>query len=322
MKNRAEAARLNREITLKGMEHGGTTVAVIGQKGCGKTTELLQLANGVAHVDPYDGMTYKDTVVWLAQGYDYWNSIPDQSRIHLHFHKNSPVRLVNERFEPDDFGVAKRRMHTYKDAKQLLSRLVPYAINVIYEPTEWLFSPLVQREEPFGRQAIERYTFQSLDDLVFEGSLFFYELLHVLRTRKHRDQFVSVFADEAGRIFPMYPAGRRFMLQAWLIQSEVIHLRRMNISLYLAAHGTSSIDSRLHDKIQYWIWMRGARIRKDSPVYRYRTNVLEPGEAIIESGMFGDFKVPDLVRRGLVIAEYQREIESAKKEEDASMGYA
>lgn len=286
--NRTVAARLDNEIKCKTVRDGGVVVCVVGSKGSGKTTELLHLAENVGHV--VGRKLYPDTVLWLAQEDDYWSSL-DQSRVHLH--NDGSILFLDEDFNDLDSPVPEDREHTYTDIYNLLQNLVPGRINVIYPPESATLSDETRDE-------IAQYMMQDFNTDRIDPQLWWLDLLYLYRRYKPRSQHASIIADEFGRILPGNRGAVRWWIQGWWCERELIQLRKFNISLYTSAHGMRDIDDRFHSKIQYHIYMKGARFAPESLIRGKAAVLLPVGVAFIERDGYGNLAVPNVKQKPMI----------------------
>jgi hypothetical protein len=102
---------------------------------------------------------------------------------------------------------------------------------------------------------------------------------------KKREEFFSVFIDEAHQVVKMNPPGELFHLGNWFANS-MIDFRRNNVSLFLASHDAQLLDYRIVDRTLFFFWMPGAR------VYPRISRVKQP--------------LPDSLVKGEVIGEESR----------------
>jgi len=311
-KNVKEAKRINHVLLLHNAKDGGITAGIFGKKGAGKTTEAINLAENVAYIDPRTGQAHRETVIWCAQGVDYWTSL-DLNRVHVFHHVDYLPTFYAEDTSEIEPPVRPGHMHHYTSTVDLIRKILPGMINVIYSPKVFRFSKEVADEIEHAGMLKKSL---SDDDVKINPDMFWFEMLHYLRKRKHRLFFITVIMDEAGRLLPENTSRERFAVQGWFIELESIHLRRSNISFFIFAHSAGGIDWRYHDKIMIYGWMKGAKPNSLSMLNKKLTFYLNRGVIILEeSGLYGNLDVPYVAQRPLIYAEYEDRSDEADTED-------
>lgn len=306
------------------MNFGGISALATGPMGCGKTTYWLQTAMSVGSINsgmskedyqsnfPLD----PETVIWRGRRYDYWNSLiesnwirsfpesPIRRHVCVHVHENDELGFfaLGEPRTELEFDGNELSFLTYRDAKDLYSHLIHGAHNVVYEPITYFLKTEVvaelvkatlqdlrlarlKRKKP-GRPRKDEPPPDPADDVIqAPSSTFWFEFLETVMQIKKREEFFSVFIDEAHQVVKMNPPGELFHLGNWFANS-MIDFRRNNVSLFLASHDAQLLDYRIVDRTLYFFWMPGAR------VYPRISRVKQP--------------LPDALVKGEVIGEESR----------------
>lgn len=303
------------------MNFGGISALTTGPMGCGKTTYMIETAQAVAYMpdglskDEHnkDIPLNPETVVWRGRKYDYWNSMIASNwlrsfpqshvarHVCVHVHKDDPLdffELAEPRREVDFDGVELSFLE-YKNAKDLYSNLVKGETNVVYEPTEYFLQNDVVEE--LIKQTLEdlrlarlkrknrgkKKTPEDVDIDADKGiqapsSVFWYEFLETIMEIKKREEFFSIFIDEAHQVAKMNPPGELYHLGNWLANS-MIDFRRNNVSLFLASHDAQLLDYRIVDRVLYFFWMPGARVYpRISRIKQPLVDTLVKGEVLPE----------------------------------------
>lgn len=112
--------------------------------------------------------------------------------------------------------------------------------------------------------------------------IWWYEFVSKVLELKPQHDFLSLFLDEFQEIAPMYSRAEVFHLVGWLVNTT-FDQRRMNVSMYVVSHDTTLIDYRIKKRMEYFIYMPGARPDGDnSLVWQTLTAALVKGEYVIE----------------------------------------
>ena len=124
-----------------------------------------------------------------------------------------------------------------------------------------------------------------------------YDWIKIFEFLIYRDdvQFVDVMFDEIEDLFPLNPAGEIWNLVEYGARL-LKEFRKTYISLYAATQKVSDVDYRILNKINYFIYLRGAKTRKNSIVEQRIVNFLNPGVAIIEGSYYQYFRFNDIAR--------------------------
>jgi hypothetical protein len=112
--------------------------------------------------------------------------------------------------------------------------------------------------------------------------VWWYEFISRVLELKPQHDFLSIFLDEFQEIGPMYSRAEIFHLVGWLVNTT-FDQRRMNVSMFAVSHDTTLIDYRIKKRMEYFIYMPGARPDGDnSLVWQSLTASLVKGEYVIE----------------------------------------
>ena len=124
-----------------------------------------------------------------------------------------------------------------------------------------------------------------------------YEWLDVFDVLLHRKNvdWISILFDEIEDLFPLNPSGEVWRLVEKGAQ-QIKEFRKNNISLYAATQKISDVDYRILNKINYFVYLRGAKVAKNSIVSQKRVNFLRHGQGIIESSFFEQFEFENIIR--------------------------
>ncbi|MCD6485188.1 MAG: hypothetical protein J7L47_08785 [Candidatus Odinarchaeota archaeon] len=119
--------------------------------------------------------------------------------------------------------------------------------------------------------------------------------LFELLIKREDVSWISIIFDEMEDLFPMNPSGslwKEVERGAQIIKE----FRKNYISLYMVSQKISDIDYRITNKVNYRIYLRGAKVPRNSIVDQMNVNFLEPGRGIIESSYFQHFYYKDIIR--------------------------
>ena len=303
------------------MNFGGISALATGPMGCGKTTYWLQTAMSVGSLnngkckEDYQSniMLDPETVIWRGRRYDYWNSLiesnwiksfpssPIKKHVCVHVHENDELDFfeLSEPRREVEFDGRELSFLKYKNARDLYKHLIRGAHNVVYEPTNYFLKAEVVAElikatlEDLRLARLKRKkkgrakNGEGEEDEFIQApsSTFWFEFLETVMEIKKREEFFSVFIDEAHQVVKMNPPGELFHLGNWFANS-MIDFRRNNVSLFLASHDAQLLDYRIVDRTLFFFWMPGAR------VYPRISRVKQP--------------LPDALVKGEVIGEESR----------------
>jgi hypothetical protein len=171
----------------------------------------------------------------------------------------------------------------YKDAEDLLRHLKWGAINVVLEPqTYHLSQTLIQklREKKMdisedddrenerkklrkekGKPHVKKSTRNVQTDYErreVSSSYFWFDMIHVAKSQ-NRDRHIMFSLDEVDDIFEARSEGDVWKLIE-MLANDWKDLRKHNISTVLSTHEIDFIDWRILPRIDYIIWITGARL--------------------------------------------------------------
>jgi len=124
-----------------------------------------------------------------------------------------------------------------------------------------------------------------------------YDWIRIFEFLIYRDdvRFVDIMFDEIEDLFPLNPAGEIWNLVEYGARL-LKEFRKTYISLYAATQKISDVDYRILNKINYFIYLKGAKTKKNSIVDQRIVNFLKPGVAIIEGSYYQYFRFNDIAR--------------------------
>jgi energy-coupling factor transporter ATP-binding protein EcfA2 len=264
-------------LTKNNDARGGRLCLITGEQGCGKTTLLRRLAEIFLEHDTI--------VIWRGRPVEqiYWIPNWKERCVFWHWERDSfkayDVRgSVN--IPIDDIEV-----RSYASPRDLMKKLTRGKINVVYEPTEFYFSDEVNMFDVV-RKSTGLKIAEKVKREPHESEFIWFEIMYLLISRLDT-YWYAVLIDEADDIFPENPQSIRWKLQEWA-KNSMRDLRKTRTSLVMCTHALGDMDHRIRSKIQFFIYMKNARIPETSTVKRKTlANALEVGEFIIENGYFG-----------------------------------
>lgn len=280
---------------------GGTMALLLGDKGAGKTTGLLNLAAGVSCRDDNDPEWQAETVIWRARSIDYWTRIdPGRRTVWLHCEDVDRIR-----FSADGVRPMVPPVRTYESTADLLDQIqtmrgithVIYSPSGMYEIDEGFRDELAMDRKEVLKALLKRH--------IDIEALFWYELFYVLTRHTSREFFCTVVLDELQRLFPPSTRGLRYHIQALIALEILPDFRKQNKSLVAAAHSTQNIDYRIYPLIQVYGYMRGARPIKGSQV-KVGMGLQDPGVVMWDAGNYGRMRFNMTPNLPLVIADRDR----------------
>ena len=293
------AVEIAQRLTHHGYRDGGTMCLLIGDKGSGKTTGLLNLAEGVRYKDEEGGGWRRETVIWRARSIDYWTRVdPGRRTVWVCAADDGRIRWsadgVRELLPPVRF---------YTTVQDLIDQIQerPGKIHVVYSPNGiYDFDPRFQDEMGMGRKDIIKAVYKRELDI---ESIFWYEMMFVLTRHTSRRFFCSLIMDELQRLLPPSTRGLRYHIQAFMALEILPDFRKQNKSLFAAGHATSNMDYRLYPLIQVYGYMRGGKVKKGSSVRNNALALQEPGIVMWDAGLFGRMKFRAYPNLPLVICD-------------------
>jgi len=296
-----EGKRLFEKITTHSYGTGGAnTVIAYGELGAGKTTLLRHIVGVVKGYDKKSQSFIPETVIWRGREHDDWTSFGNKCVLHIHMndYDHPDIEYTKPRapehqyygrgiqFVRDDTNVVMKLselppIFLYEDAEELYHKLVPGAINVVYEPQDYIINDkIVTIITRMGMDKVTKFKSRIVDSPLFWIEFFYYLVLH------KTDDFISVFFDEIDDLIEVQPAGIKWYLQLWF-KKIMKNFRRRGISLYSTVHKEKDIGQWLSTKMQCRLYTRGAPTGADSLVHKLLPYYLEKGYVIIDFNNFG-----------------------------------
>jgi energy-coupling factor transporter ATP-binding protein EcfA2 len=297
---------------------GGTMTSLIGKRGTGKTTLMLQLAQSYMHYpsnvrnrSAYE-LLKPETVIWRGRSYDYWNSLDPRYWESVHGLKNpKPLVIHNHisnehyQFTVDVNGVRqelpldKFNFKEYETEEELVKNIIPGAINVVYEPSMYFLPDYfvhqleirnIKIRQPLNKKKTDGEEIpvkqtpisKKYEPVETNPSVFWYPFIDQLMKLKQRSDFISLILDDANTLFEENPRGEKWHMEESFV-SSIIDLRRLNISLLLSCHETGLMYWKVRRRSDFMIYLRGAYPDKQqSRVLWTLPTKLAIGQAIVE----------------------------------------
>jgi len=258
-------------------KYGGRICLITGEQGSGKTTMLRRLAEAY--------LSQGTVVIWRGRPVEQIHWVPNWKERCVFFHHSDDeftaydVRGTVSINITDELDVKE-----YTDARDLYKKLEDGKINVVYEPTTFKFSKGVGLVDVVYK-SVSKKAAKKLLKQPQEGNLFWFEVIYVL-IHRHDTKWFALLLDEADDIFPESPQGIRWRFQEWA-KNVMRDLRKTRTNFVICTHAINDLDFRIRSKIQFWIYMKNAKVPRSSIVKPYVTSYLKRGQFIIENGLFG-----------------------------------
>jgi hypothetical protein len=297
-----EGHRLTEEMLCHNNESGGITAALFGSKGSGKTTLLLTIAQTVTCINPITGQQEFETVLWRGGTEDYWNWLPREN-VFLFIHRDDMPRfkVLNDLTLTEIPRSELPEIIEYSSIKDLYSKLKRQQINVIYEPTTYKLTNRIKNMiQKRGVTGDELFKNKSVDPIIF-----WFELVDWLIKNK-AIEFLTIIIDETDQLLPQSPSGARWHLNLWF-RDVMRAFRKRNMSMFLACHGFTDIDGRIHAKIMIRVYMKGTCTPNTSLIYKTAPVTLPQGTYYIERDAWGIAKFRKITEQPRVIVKLEEE---------------
>ena len=289
-------SELTRVLKDRDPAYGGVSVLTTGDPGCGKSNALASIA--------LKDFKKGNIVMWRGKNTCQWSILTYKTKkLKFWFKEGLTYKLIKRIKKKNSLGKKKYssfkyfgKVETYKDEKDLINRVDNEYINII-QTTPHSTKSNAQTKE-FIREWID-----ILDEMISR----FY------------DDPITLIYDEYEDFAPAAKKGTyRLVNQVGDIQKE---LRKHDIHFFGATHKVTEIFHVVLNKIPWMIYMKGARPRAGSRVYRKSTMKLKAGEAIIDGQRFTNFKFKFVGQAKKFTSEIhlpQKTMEKFQKEDDLS----
>jgi len=236
-------------LLKRSRDHGGITAIVLGPMGTGKTTFLLSKL-----VIPLLRRR-EEVLIWRGGAFCQWGYL-EPSRVRLLLVEECRYRFID-----------RRTGETHKPL-DLPHSLGVYEVLYIGYP-----SHVLEHAKP------------GFLNVVYCSDLFFIEMLEELNERPDI-RWVSVFHDEVQKLAPSNVEDHMWKRNKRLADA-LADTRKNYVSFYCTAHDLSDVDYRVARKMMYRVYLRDARIPRDSIIKNKMLSYkLRLGEAIVEGGRF------------------------------------
>jgi len=262
------ASELTQQLVTHSNIHGGVAALLVAPPGAGKTTFLLRIAKEVGYIDT-DGKRRWETVIWRGREFDYFSVINKKALV-IHMHKpdyDAGFKVSYENGKPYDMTGIEIRV--YKSIPHLNQNIVKQKINWVYPPNTYHVSKELKKILNKGGMKDEDIGTEELTD----NTLWWFELWYYLSKYK-RMQFLSIFFDEAQQLMGRSAQGLKWHVNQYLFKYLFADARKRKISIFMACHGITELDGPIRvNKIGWKVYMKGARVEKDSEIWRSATRL-------------------------------------------------
>ena len=270
--------RLLDELITNRESRGGRLCVITGEQGSGKTTMLRRIAEAL--------LEQGTVVIWRGRQVEQIHWIPEwQNRCTFWHWNKDEFKAYDVRGNAAINITDELDVRTYTNPPDLIKHLEKEKINVVYEPSTFYFTKSLQLLDVIRKSAGLKIAKKVLNQ-PHEGELIWFEIFYLLVNRMNT-YWYAVMLDEADDIFPESPQDLRWKLQEWA-KNILRDLRKTRTNLVMCTHALSDMDYRVRSKIQFWIYMRNAKIPDTSVIKKKElTCQLTIGQYIIENGFFG-----------------------------------
>lgn len=273
-------------FTKRDMKHGGVSALITGEPGCGKSNALVEISTKEIG---------KSILIWRMKNSCQW-SIFTNTKCKLIFHLKAGLEynLFNKyRGRASKFcgyGTVKK----WKTPEELISNLDIDSVNVVQTLPYSAKSNAQQKF--FVKEWIEIF-----DALVWRRSI----------------TPVTLIFDELEDLCPLGKSGFHHSNQQ--VADTLKEMRKTHINFFGATHRCTEIHWTLLNKIQWMIYMKGAKPRNGSSVYKKRPPKLKIGHAIIEGSFYEPFKFKLVGQEKCLLCEIkipENKVEEFTKEDE------
>lgn len=233
-------------------DHGGVSAIITGETGSGKTTFML--SHIIYYILYQHPKRYsREYLFWRGQSSCQWAYIPFE-KIKLLLDPMYEYKLVNretgEELDLDSLGL---KYEYCEDLEDFYRYAETHMLNIFYME--------------LGR---------------------FIDFLHFLNNR-HDINWISIFYDELQDLAEPNAPGELWLRNKKLAD-QLANTRKNYINFYATTHSLSSVDYRVVRKIKYRVYLKNAKIPRDS-IIRNKLLTRNPkycsiGKAIIEGSEF------------------------------------
>jgi hypothetical protein len=247
-----------RLFSKRNPKHGGVSALLTGEPGCGKSNALALIASKETDKKIY--------LIWRMKNTCQW-SIITHTKCKLLFHLKAGLeyKLFNKQTDNYSKFGAYGRVKKWTSPEELILNLELGCVNVVQTLPHSAKSNAQQRA--FVRDWIEIF-----DALVWRKSMV----------------PVTLIFDEVEDLCPFGKTG--FFHTNTQVTDILKEMRKTHINFFAATHRATEIHWTFLNKIQWMIYMKGAKPRQGSSIYAKRPAKLPLGHAIIEGSFYEDFK--------------------------------
>ncbi|MHC1599941.1 MAG: hypothetical protein ACXQS5_03860 [Candidatus Methanospirareceae archaeon] len=265
------------EILRSLIEHkhavGGTTCIITGIQGSGKTSLMLQIAQKLA--------MQGELVIWRGRQREQVHKLKNwMEKTVWWFPKSSEPRIWKVTDSRSYDITSQLDVKYYSSLKSLYQGLEVFKINIVFPAHGW---------KPSSELLKDIFEKKRKKIMVKRETTFWVDVIYYLTQIRKSRQFVAIFLDEADDVIPSGVSDQMW----WLLEYAkdlIKDARKSYTSVYFAVHNLHDIDYRIVKKCTHYIYLRGARLYRNSLVDQKKVALLGKGEAIIEHGSFGKFR--------------------------------
>jgi len=262
-------------LLSRSRDHGGITALVLGPMGVGKTTFLLSKL-----VHPLLKRR-EEVLIWRGGEFCQYGYL-EPSRVRL---------LLSEEY-----------------CYRFIDRETGEAVTPLALPHRFGFYEVLYIGYP---EHVLKYVKPGFLNVVYCSDNFFIDMLEELNTRPDI-RWVSVFHDELQKLAPSNVEGGLWKRNKRLADA-LADTRKNYVSFYATCHDLSDVDYRVTRKMMYRVYLRDARIPRDSIIRnKMLTHKLRLGEAIVEGSRFKLTRFQPLEKRLNLVVKMRGWVEPAE----------